>query len=234
MWRGEKELQNSDIIGRDHYKLGKESKPIQIVINMKLLTQDIEDSKVSKAKLKLQLAKLLKGSSVKVPKKLENLANDLLEEVAKNVDDIEIDSDVIRKTKEQRRGGAAICPCITFKWFGCIWGWCCCYWCCWKGLSMNKSKFSKSKDKIIRERILIKLLVKRVRRVLKKQKIRIINLNFILNKKIILFSLKKIMRKNKRKIFNKSKNMKENIKKASEFYDKKIHYCVVKGYKNVN
>ena len=75
---------------------------------MKLLTQDIEDSKVSKAKLKLQLAKLLKGSSVKVPKKLENLANDLLEEVAKNVDDIEIDSDVIRKTKEQKGGAAGI------------------------------------------------------------------------------------------------------------------------------
>ena len=46
---------------------------------------------------------------------------------------------------------------------------------------------------------------------------------------VVIFKRNK--EKLRKKVFNKSKDMKVNIKKATEFYDKKIHYCVVKGYR---
>ena len=67
-----KELKDSDRIG-EHYRLGYETKPLQIVIDYKTLKQDIEDSKLSKAKINLEIAKMFKGSTVRKPQKLEQL-----------------------------------------------------------------------------------------------------------------------------------------------------------------
>ena len=103
-----------------------------------------------------------------------------------------------------------------------------------KGISMTKSKMSSSKGKIMREQHFDKVLSKtQGKNSKKKKKTKRANdkLKFHIKQDNNVVTFKKNDEKLKKKVFNKSKNMKENIKKATEFYDKKIHYCVVRGYK---
>ena len=105
-----------------------------------------------------------------------------------------------------------------------------------KGISMTKSKMSSSNGKIIREQYFDKSLSKThskgsKMKKKKKTKRKEDKLKFYIKQENNVVSFKKNDEKLQKKIFNKSKNMKENIKKATDFYDKKIHYCVVKGYR---
>ena len=103
-----------------------------------------------------------------------------------------------------------------------------------KGISMTKSKMSSSNGKIMREQHFDKVLSKtHSKDSKKKKKTKGANdkLKFYIKQENNIVTFKKNNEKLKKKVFNKSKNMKENIKKATDFYDKKIHYCVVKGYK---
>tara|TARA_E500000178_G_C16514361_1_gene527243 strand:- start:303 stop:593 length:291 start_codon:yes stop_codon:yes gene_type:complete len=93
---------------------------------------------------------------------------------------------------------------------------------------------SSSKGKIMREQHFDKVLSKtQGKNSKKKKKTKRANdkLKFHIKQDNNVVTFKKNDEKLKKKVFNKSKNMKENIKKATEFYDKKIHYCVVRGYK---
>ena len=103
-----------------------------------------------------------------------------------------------------------------------------------RGISMTKSKMSSSNGKIMREQHFDKVLSKtHSKDSKKKKKTKRANdkLKFYIKQENNIVTFKKNNEKLKKKVFNKSKNMKENIKKATDFYDKKIHYCVVKGYK---
>lgn len=102
-----------------------------------------------------------------------------------------------------------------------------------KGISMTKSKMSSSNGKIMREQHFDKVLKTHSKDSKKKKKTKRANdkLKFYIKQENNVVTFKRNNEKLKKKVFNKSKNMKENIKKATDFYDKKIHYCVVKGYK---
>lgn len=103
-----------------------------------------------------------------------------------------------------------------------------------KGISMTKSKMSSSNGKIMREQHFDKSLSKTHNKgSKKKKKTKRANdkLKFYIKQENNVVTFKRNNEKLQKKVFNKSKNMKENIKKATDFYDKKIHYCVVKGYR---
>lgn len=102
-----------------------------------------------------------------------------------------------------------------------------------KGISMTKSKMSSSNGKIMREQSFDKVLESHKKNSKKKKKTKRANdkLKFHIKQENNVVTFKKNDEKLMKRVFNKSKNMKENIKKATEFYDKKIHYCVVKGYR---
>lgn len=103
-----------------------------------------------------------------------------------------------------------------------------------KGISMTKSKMSSSNGKIIREQYFDKSLSKnhsKGSKKKKKTKRKDDKLKFHIKQENNVVTFKKNDEKLHKKVFNKSKNMKENIKKATDYYDKKIHYCVVKGYR---
>jgi hypothetical protein len=99
-----------------------------------------------------------------------------------------------------------------------------------KGISMTKSKMSSSNGKIMREQSFDKVIKSHKKSSKKKTKRKENKLKFYIKQKNNVVTFKRNDEKKKKKVFNKSKDMKENIKKATEFYDKKIHYCVVKGY----
>ena len=84
------------------------------------------------------------------------------------------------------------------------------------------SSFSQSGDNIKREQQFEKIVLKKNKNK-KKETFHITQDN---NK----VTSQKNKGKKKVKTFE-TKNMKQNIKKATEYYDKKIEYCVVKGYK---
>ena len=103
-----------------------------------------------------------------------------------------------------------------------------------KGISMTKSRMSSSNGKLIREQYFDKSLSgNHSKNSKKKKKTKRANdkLKFYIKQENNIVTFKKNDEKLQKKVFNKSKNMKDNIKKATDFYDKKIHYCVVKGYK---
>ena len=106
-----------------------------------------------------------------------------------------------------------------------------------KGISMTKSKMSASKGKIMREQSFDKVLkvhkksYKKKTKTKTKTKRKDDKLKFYIKQNNNVVTFKRNDEKKKKKVFNKSKDMKENIKKATDFYDKKIQYCVVKGYK---
>lgn len=103
-----------------------------------------------------------------------------------------------------------------------------------KGISMTKSKMSLSNGKKIREQYFDKSLSKthsKGSKKKKKTKRKDDKLKFYIKQENNVVTFKKNDEKLHKKVFNKSRNMKENIKKATDYYDKKIHYCVVKGYR---
>ena len=106
-----------------------------------------------------------------------------------------------------------------------------------RGISMTKSRISSTNGNIIREQYFDKVVEthnkdsKKKKKKKKKTKRADNKLKFYIKQENNIVKFKKNKEKLQKKIFNKSKDMKVNIKKATEFYDKKIHYCVVKGYR---
>lgn len=104
-----------------------------------------------------------------------------------------------------------------------------------RGISMTKSRISSTNGNIIREQYFDKVVETHNKDSKKKKKKRTKRadnkLKFYIKQENNIVKFKKNKEKLQKKIFNKSKDMKVNIKKATEFYDKKIHYCVVKGYR---
>lgn len=104
-----------------------------------------------------------------------------------------------------------------------------------KGISMTKSKISSSNGKITREQYFDKVIKTHNNDSKKKKKKRTKRadnkLKFYIKQDNNVVIFKRNKEKLRKKVFDKSKDMKVNIKKATEFYNKKIHYCVVKGYR---
>ena len=250
-----KELKDDDSID-NHYKLGKETKAIDIIVNFKGMDHDL----LAKAKINLEIAKMFQGSTVRKSEDLEQLQNDLLESIANEIksEDIprEYSEKIVksgkrstkknkkRKTKRPKKhkgqkGGAVCVPCISpilsgLGVFGAGAAATGAVAAGVKGISMSKSKMSSSNGKIKREQSFDKSLSKihtNSSKKKKKTKRKDDKLKFHIKQDNNVVTFKRNNEKSQKKVFNKSKNMKENIKKASEFYDKKIHYCVVKGYK---
>ena len=96
-------------------------------------------------------------------------------------------------------------------------------------ITMTSSKMSQSGDNFEREQSFEKNISITPKKG-KKSKKKIEKLKFHIKQKNNVVTYKRNNEKIKKKVF-KGKNMKDTIKKASKFYDKKIHYCVVKGYK---
>jgi len=94
-------------------------------------------------------------------------------------------------------------------------------------MTMTSSKVVQSGNNIEREQS----FEKNTSKTHKKGKKKTDKLKFYISQKNNKVSFKKNNGKLITKTFNKSKNMKTNIKRASQFYDNKIKYCVVKGYK---
>lgn len=144
-----------------------------------------------------------------------------------------------KKSKKNQNGGALCLPCISpiLSGLGVIGAGAAATGAVAagvKGISMTKSSMSSSNGKIIREQYFDKSLSKtHSKNSKKKKKTKKANdkLKFYIKQVNNVVIFKKNDEKLQKKVFNKSKNMKENIKKATEFYDKKIHYCVVKGYR---
>lgn len=148
--------------------------------------------------------------------------------------DKEIKKKKTKKTKKQK-GGALCVPCISpilsgLGVFGAGAAATGAVAAGVKGISMTKSKMSSSNGKIMREQHFDKVLKSHKKSSKKKTKRKENKLKFYIKQKNNVVTFKRNDEKKKKKVFNKSKDMKENIKKATEFYDKKIHYCVVKGY----
>jgi hypothetical protein len=139
-----------------------------------------------------------------------------------------------KKSSKKQKGGALCLPCISpiLSGLGVFGAGAAATGAVAKGISMTKSKMSSSNGKIMREQSFDKVL-KSHKKSSKKKKTKRANdkLKFYIKQENNIVTFKKNNEKLKKKVFNKSKNMKENIKKATDFYDKKIHYCVVKGYK---
>ena len=145
--------------------------------------------------------------------------------------DKEIKKKKTKKTKKQK-GGALCLPCISpiLSGLGVFGAGAAATGAVAKGISMTKSKMSSSRGKIMREQHFDKVLKSHKKSSKKKTKRKDDKLKFHIKQNNNVVTFKRNDEKKKKKVFNKSKDMKENIKKATEFYDKKIHYCVVKGY----
>jgi hypothetical protein len=140
------------------------------------------------------------------------------------------------KSQKSQKGGAFCLPCISpiLTGLGVFGAGAAATGAVAKGISMTKSKMSSSNGKLIREQYFDKSLSgNHSKNSKKKKKTKRANdkLKFYIKQENNIVTFKKNDEKLQKKVFNKSKNMKENIKKATDFYDKKIHYCVVKGYR---
>ena len=93
-------------------------------------------------------------------------------------------------------------------------------------LSMKSSKIIQKGDNIEREQSFEKKISQTKGKDKKDKKFK-----FHITQKNNKVTFKKNNEKAKKKNFDKAKNMKENINKASKFYNKKIEYCVSGGYK---
>jgi hypothetical protein len=136
------------------------------------------------------------------------------------------------KPKKQM-GGALCLPCIPpiLSGLGAIGGGIVATGAATVGaITMTSSKMSQSGDNIEREQSFEKKTSKTHQKS-KKSKKSEEKLNFHITQKNNKVTYKRNNEKMKTKVFNKSKNMKDNINKATNFYNKKIEYCVVKGYK---
>ena len=101
-----KKLNDQDII-TDHYRLGREHKPIYISIDFNRMNKDIQDQenlKLTESIMRLQIAKAFTGPTNRKPEQLNQVANDLLEDVASNINDVNIDQDVADNTVNQFAG----------------------------------------------------------------------------------------------------------------------------------
>ena len=129
------------------------------------------------------------------------------------------------KTKKQK-GGALCVPCISpiLSGLGVLGAGAAATA---GAMTMTSSKVVQSGNNIEREQS----FEKNTSKTHKKGKKKTDKLKFYISQKNNKVSFKKNNGKLITKTFNKSKNMKTNIKQASQFYDKKIKYCVVKGYK---
>ena len=129
------------------------------------------------------------------------------------------------KTKKQK-GGALCVPCISpiLSGLGVLGAGAAATA---GAMTMTRSKVVQSGDNIEREQS----FEKNTSKTHKKGKKKTDKLKFYISQKNNKVSFKKNNGKLITKTFNKSKNMKTNIKRASHFYDNKIKYCVVKGYK---
>jgi hypothetical protein len=136
------------------------------------------------------------------------------------------------KPKKQM-GGALCLPCIPpiLSGLGAIGGGIVATGAATAGaMTMTSSKMSQSGDNIEREQSFEKKTSKTHKKS-KKSKKSEEKLKFHITQKNNKVTYKRNNEKMKTKVFNKSKNMKDNINKATNFYNKKIEYCVVKGYK---
>ena len=97
-------------------------------------------------------------------------------------------------------------------------------------MTMTSSKVVQKGNNIEREQFFDKN-ISRTHKKSKKSKKSEENLKFHITQKNNKVTYKRNNEKMKTKVFTKSKSMKDNITKASNFYNKKIEYCVVKGYK---
>ena len=133
------------------------------------------------------------------------------------------------KTKKQK-GGALCVPCISpiLSGLGVLGAGAAAT--AAGAMTMTSSKLVQSGNNIEREQSFEKNTSKTHKKG-KKSKKETDKLKFYISQKNNKVSFKKNNGKLDTKTFNKSKNMKTNIKQASQFYDKKIKYCVVKGYK---
>jgi hypothetical protein len=228
---------DGDKIIDEYYKLGKETKPIQVVINSK----DMDKDRVT-AMRKLELAKAMKwGETSNKPERLDQLSEDILKSIVKSGNSKKKKSKrkKDKKSSKKQKGGALCLPCVSpiltgLGVFGAGAAATGVIASGAKGISMTKSKMSSSNGKIMREQHFDKSLSKtHSKNSKKKKKTKKANdkLKFYIKQENNVVTFKKNDEKLQKKIFNKSKNMKENIKKATDFYDKKIHYCVVKGYR---
>lgn len=139
-----------------------------------------------------------------------------------------------KRSIKKQKGGAALCvPCISpiLSGLGVLGAGAAATGAVAKGISMTKSKMSSSDGKIMREQSFDKVIKSHKKSSKKKTKGKDDKLKFYIKQENNVITFKKNNGKLQKKVFNKSKDMKLNIKKASEFYDKKIHYCVTKGYK---
>ena len=139
-----------------------------------------------------------------------------------------------KRSIKKQKGGAALCvPCISpiLSGLGVLGAGAAATGAVAKGISMTKSKMSSSDGKIMREQSFDKVIKSHKKSSKKKTKGKDDKLKFYIKQENNVVTFKKNNGKLQKKVFNKSKDMKLNIKKASEFYDKKIHYCVMKGYK---
>ena len=133
------------------------------------------------------------------------------------------------KPKKQM-GGALCLPCIPpiLSGLGAIGGGIVATGAATVGaITMTSSKMSQSGDNIERDQSFEKKTSKTHKKSKKSEE----KLNFHITQKNNKVTYKRNNEKMKTKVFNKSKNMKDNINKATNFYNKKIEYCVVKGYK---
>lgn len=253
IYRGE-ELKDSDRI-EEHYKLGYETKPIRIIVNLKHMNQEL-----ASARINLEIAKMFQGSTVRKPQKLEQLQNDLLESIATEIKSKDIPKEysesIVRadisknksgKTKKEKKksakkkkkksskkqkGGALCVPCISpiLSGLGILGAGAAATAAgatAAGAMTMTSSKVVQSGNNIEREQS----FEKNTSKTHKKGKKKTDKLKFYISQKNNKVSFKKNNGKLITKTFNKSKNMKTNIKRASQFYDNKIKYCVVKGYK---
>ena len=96
-------------------------------------------------------------------------------------------------------------------------------------MTMTSSKMSQSGNNIEREQSFEKK-TSRTHKKSKKSKKSEEKLKFHITQKNNKVTYKRNNEKMKTKVF-KSKNRKDNINKATNFYNKKIEYCAIKGYK---
>ena len=66
--------------------------------------QDQENLKLTESIMRLQIAKAFTGQTNRKPEQLNQVANDLLEDVASNINDVNIDQDVADNTVNQFAG----------------------------------------------------------------------------------------------------------------------------------
>jgi len=136
-----------------------------------------------------------------------------------------------KKTKKQK-GGALCLPCISpiLSGLGVLGAGAAATVAGAGAMTMTSSKISQSGDNIEREQSFDKN-ISRTHKKSKKSKKTEEKLKFHITQKNNKVTYKRNNEKMKTKVFTKSKSMKDNINKASNFYNKKIEYCVVKGYK---